>query len=76
MRRRAFISLLGGAAAWPLAARAQRSAMPVIGYFSNSRWKRKRILLQFFRKGLAEFGYVINESATIELRCRNSLGYF
>jgi len=50
--------------------------MPVKGYFSNSRWKRKRILLQFFRKGLVEFGYIINESATIVLRCRISLGCF
>jgi putative ABC transport system substrate-binding protein len=68
MRRRDFITLVGGAAAWPLAARAQRPAMPVIGYFSNRSLETEAYLLQFFRKGLAESGYVIDENATIELR--------
>src|SRR5262245_39213080 len=68
MNRRDFITLLGGAAAWPLAARAQQPAMPVIGYFSNRSLETEAYLLQFFRKGLAESGYVIDQNATIELR--------
>jgi putative ABC transport system substrate-binding protein len=69
MKRREFISLLGGAAAaWPLAARAQAPAMPVIGYFSNRSLETEAYLLEFFRKGLAETGYVIDQSAAIELR--------
>jgi putative ABC transport system substrate-binding protein len=69
VKRREFITLLGGvAAAWPLAARAQQPAMPVIGYFSNRSLETEAYMLQFFRKGLAESGYVIDQNATIELR--------
>ncbi len=66
--RREFITLLGGAAAWPLAAWAQQPAMPVIGYFSNRSLEAEAYLLQFFRKGLEEAGYVTDQNAAIELR--------
>jgi putative tryptophan/tyrosine transport system substrate-binding protein len=66
--RREVITLLGGAAAWPLAARAQQTAMPMIGYFSNRSPEAEAYLLQFFRKGLADGGFVIDQNAAIDLR--------
>jgi putative ABC transport system substrate-binding protein len=69
VRRREFITLLGGGAfAWPLAARAQQPPMPVIGYFSNRSPDAEAYLLQSFRKGLQEAGYIIDQNAAIELR--------
>jgi putative ABC transport system substrate-binding protein len=69
MKRREFIAFFGGAAAaWPLVASAQQPAMPVIGYFSNRSFESEAYLLQFFRKGLQEAGYVIDQNAAIELR--------
>jgi putative tryptophan/tyrosine transport system substrate-binding protein len=68
MRRREFIALFGGAAAWPFPARAQQQAMPVIGYFSNRSMDAEAFLMQSFRKGLQEVGYVIDQNAAIELR--------
>jgi putative ABC transport system substrate-binding protein len=66
--RRDLITLLGGAAAWPVVARAQQRALPVIGYLDPGSLETRREVIEAIHRGLAEVGYVEGQNLAIEYR--------
>ena len=68
MRRREFITLIGGAAVWPFAARAQQPPLPVIGYLTTGSPESDALPLAAFRQGLSETGYLETQNVTIQYR--------
>ena len=68
MRRRDFIAALGGAAAWPLTARAQQPALPIVGFLDRGSAAGMAANLAGFHQGLAETGYSEGKNVAIEYR--------
>jgi putative tryptophan/tyrosine transport system substrate-binding protein len=68
MRRREFITLIGGATAWPLAAYAQQRTLPVIGFVDSRSVETMGNRLRGFRRGLEESGYTEGQSVAVEYR--------
>ena len=66
IRRRQFITLIGGAAVWPLVARAQQPKLPVVGFLRDSTAAGSEFMVSGLRKGLAEAGFVEGRNLTIE----------
>src|SRR5450759_3305035 len=66
MQRREFFTLIGGAAVWPFAARAQQPALPVVGFIRDGSADASTRFAAAFRKGLNETGYVEGQNVTVE----------
>ena len=67
MNKREFIMLIGGAVAWPLAAPAQQSNLPVVGFLHSGSPQGRALRIAAFRQGLAESGYVEGQNVTMLL---------
>src|SRR4029077_19548834 len=72
VRRRDFIKVFVGSAVWPLAAHAQASDKPVIGFLSARSAKESAHLVDAFRRGLAEYGIIDGQNATVDYRWADS----
>jgi putative tryptophan/tyrosine transport system substrate-binding protein len=71
LRRRELITLLGGAAAWPLVARAQQTAVPVVGFMSGRSAEDSTRIASAFLQGLADTGFIEGRTVKIEFRWAN-----